>query len=99
MNVIFDSEILPCYWTVINEYLDAFAVLAPTGPLRRINEKAHEYSDQVAIYSEFSAFFLYKPITMIIQKTSTLKIVDFLKLWQFLTVLNLFHKGCPFITL
>ncbi|VDN01208.1 unnamed protein product, partial [Onchocerca ochengi] len=27
---------------------DAFAVLAPVGPLRRINEKAHEYSDQVS---------------------------------------------------
>ncbi|VIO95396.1 Presenilin spe-4, putative [Brugia malayi] len=27
---------------------DAFAVLAPIGPLRRISEKAHEYSDQVS---------------------------------------------------
>uniref|UniRef100_A8PB37 Uncharacterized protein n=1 Tax=Brugia malayi TaxID=6279 RepID=A8PB37_BRUMA len=28
--------------------IDAFAVLAPIGPLRRISGKAHEYSDQVS---------------------------------------------------
>nr|CRZ23742.1 Bm9464 [Brugia malayi] len=28
-------------------HLNAFAVLAPIGPLRRISGKAHEYSDQV----------------------------------------------------
>ncbi|VBB25746.1 unnamed protein product [Acanthocheilonema viteae] len=34
---------------------DAFAVLAPVGPLRRINEKAHEYSDQVLRFLMFTA--------------------------------------------
>ncbi|CAG9536466.1 unnamed protein product [Cercopithifilaria johnstoni] len=34
---------------------DAFAVLAPIGPLRRINEKAHEYSDQVLRFLMFTA--------------------------------------------
>ncbi|VDM96901.1 unnamed protein product [Thelazia callipaeda] len=34
---------------------DAFAVLAPFGPLRRINEKAHEYSDQVLRFLMFTA--------------------------------------------
>uniref|UniRef100_A0A5S6P7X6 Presenilin spe-4, putative n=1 Tax=Brugia malayi TaxID=6279 RepID=A0A5S6P7X6_BRUMA len=34
---------------------DAFAVLAPIGPLRRISEKAHEYSDQVLRSLMFTA--------------------------------------------
>ncbi|EFO18829.2 presenilin spe-4 [Loa loa] len=34
---------------------DTFAVLAPVGPLRRINEKAHEYSDQVLRFLMFTA--------------------------------------------
>ncbi|VDN83168.1 unnamed protein product [Brugia pahangi] len=34
---------------------DAFAVLAPIGPLRRISEKAHEYSDQVLRFLMFTA--------------------------------------------
>ncbi|VDM92792.1 unnamed protein product [Litomosoides sigmodontis] len=34
---------------------DAFAVLAPVGPLRRINEKAHEYSDQILRFLMFTA--------------------------------------------
>ncbi|VDM50104.1 unnamed protein product [Toxocara canis] len=34
---------------------DAFAVLAPIGPLRRINEKAHEYSAQVLRFLMFTA--------------------------------------------
>uniref|UniRef100_A0AAF5PT07 Presenilin n=2 Tax=Wuchereria bancrofti TaxID=6293 RepID=A0AAF5PT07_WUCBA len=34
---------------------DAFAVLAPIGPLRRISEKAHEYSDQVLRFLIFTA--------------------------------------------
>nr|CDP99279.1 Bm10718, isoform a [Brugia malayi] len=35
--------------------IDAFAVLAPIGPLRRISEKAHEYSDQVLRSLMFTA--------------------------------------------
>uniref|UniRef100_A0A0M3K5S8 Presenilin spe-4 (inferred by orthology to a C. elegans protein) n=1 Tax=Anisakis simplex TaxID=6269 RepID=A0A0M3K5S8_ANISI len=34
---------------------DAFAVLAPIGPLRKINEKAHEYSAQVLRFLMFTA--------------------------------------------
>ncbi|KAK6114302.1 Presenilin family protein [Brugia pahangi] len=42
-------------WLELSKLANAFAVLAPIGPLRRISEKDHEYSDQVLRFLMFTA--------------------------------------------